>query len=220
MKRILIFTLSFFLLSCSSTRKLEQFNNILGQENSQAYKLIIQDFETNKLKKLYPNLNTDKAYRNLLKDILDRNIEISNLHTEKGKKLYQNKLENELNCSADSVWIDRDIPSIKIRRKCLDGETKKYNYRISEILTYMKNKNEDSLISEFEKFKTFNYDGNYLKALKAVPNKSKFLSGYIEMKDAAGDIAFYIIAEIMLENEVSLSDPINKRILFTEVIYY
>lgn len=217
MIRILIFLFSVLLVSCSSAEKKSKFDEIIGPEHSQAYKDIIEDFEENKLDKIYPDLEADKSYQRLLKDILDRKIEISDLKTEKGERTFYNTLQKELECTTDSVWIGENH-TVFTKRKCWNPKTQTYHYKNVDVASFRQGMNKDSIINSFKNLVVFNNYGNYIDALKAHNPKSEFLSGYIQMKEAAGDIAFYIIAENMIKANVNFNTPIMKRILITEII--
>ena len=218
MNRILIFLLSILFVSCSSAEKKSKFDNIIGPEYSQAYIEIIEDFEENKLDKIYPNLETDKSYQRLLKDILDRKIEISDLKTEKGERTFDYTLQKGLECTTDSVWIGENR-TVFTKRKCWNTTTQTYQYKNVDVAPFRHGMNKDSIINSFKNLVAFNNYGNYIDALKAHNPKSEFLNGYIQLKEAAGDIAFYIIAENMIKANVNFHTPIMKRIFITEIIY-
>ena len=129
MIRILIFLLSILFLSCSSKEKKSKPDEIAFRENREAYNDIIIDFEENKLHKIYPNLETNEAYHHLLKDILDRKIEIVDLKTKHGERIFKNALKKELQCLTDSVWIDENLSEVRLKEKCWNPETNNYKYK-------------------------------------------------------------------------------------------
>lgn len=219
MIRILIFLLSILSLSCSSTEKKSKSDEIAFRENREAYNDIIIDFEENKLHKIYPNLETNEAYHHLLKDILDRKIEIVDLKTKNGERIFKNALKKELQCITDSVWIDENLSEVRLKEKCWNPETNNYKYKTIEVAYFEPGMDKDSIINSFKNRISFNDNSNYVNTLKAVKPKNDFLTGYIQMKEAAGDIAFYIIAENMIRENVNFNKPIIKRIFITEIIY-
>ncbi len=64
-----------------------------------------------------------------------------------------------------------------------------------------------------------NYVGSYTRALNSIENKSRFLIGYLDMRDAAGTIDPRLIAYRMLDNKVDLNDYFIKRLIVTEIVY-
>ena len=219
MIRILIFLLSILFLSCSSTEKKSKSDEIAFRENREAYNDIIIDFEENKLHKIYPNLETNEAYHHLLKDILDRKIEIVDLKTKNGERIFKNALKKELQCLTDSVWIDENLSEVCLKEKCWNPETDNYKYKTIEVASFVPRMDKDSILNSFKNRVSFNDNSNYVNTLKAVKPKNDFLTGYIQMKEAAGDIAFYIITENMIRENVNFNKPIIKRIFITEIIY-
>ncbi|TQI71173.1 hypothetical protein JM79_2100 [Gramella sp. Hel_I_59] len=206
-------------MSCSSLEKKSKTNENTNRKEVHPYKVLINDFEKNKLHKIYPNLETSKAYHRLLKDILDRKIEISDLKTKMGKTLFQNTLKKELQCSTDSVWIDENLSIVHLKEKCWDYSTQNYKYKNSDFGYFKPGMDKDSIVKSFKNKISFNYYSNYINELKSHDPKSDFLNDYIYLKEAAGDIAFYIIAENMIKANVSFNQQIIKRIFITEIVY-
>ena len=207
------------LWSCSSAEKNSKSEKNIGQENIQAYNMLIKDFEKNKLHKIYPNLETNKAYHRLLKDILEREIEISELKTKKGNTIFENSLKKELQCSTDSVWVDEIHNNVSLKEKCWDPKTNSYKFKNREVAYFGPGMDKDSILNSYENLVKFNHYSNYIEELQAHNPKSDFLDSYIYMKEAAGDIAFYVIAENMISANVNFNQQIIKRIFITEIVY-
>ena len=129
----------------------------------------------------------------------------------------------------DSIWIERDpeklklgiseVPMIKIKRKYLmpDGtfgfSTSESSFRYKEPI------DEDSIIDSRKNWVDINYVGSYSRALNSVKSKSRFLTEYLDIREAAGTIDPMIIANRMLESKVDIDDYFIKRLIITEIVY-
>ncbi|RXJ51215.1 hypothetical protein [Gelidibacter gilvus] len=225
---ILISLLTF---SCSNQKEITEFEKVLGKENSEILTYLVNDFESDFLKRQYPNISTKKAYNQFLK-------ELSNGQTEYKPKISENSteyLENsalrlEIYSVPDSIWIERDpekltfsnnnYPTLNIKRKYLmpDG-TFRYGTSVSSF-QYKEPIDDDSVIIESRKnWIDINYDGRYSRALNAISNKSDFLTEYLKIRDASGMIDPRFIAERMLESKVDLNNYFIKRLIITEIVY-
>ena len=70
MRKTYLALILIFIFSCSQQdNRIMKFEKILGKEQSEALNLLVADFDKN-LNKNYPNLSTEKGYRQYLKDIL------------------------------------------------------------------------------------------------------------------------------------------------------
>lgn len=216
--------------SCSNKKEIEQFENILGKANSETLTYLVNDFESDFLKKQYPNLNTQNAYKKFLTELSKGETEYWKKISEKSK-LYLEKsdLRLEIYTVPDSIWIERDstkltlssrnIPMLKIKRKYLQPDGT-FGYSTSESsFRYKEPINEDSIIDSRKNWHDINYVGSYTRALNAISIKSRFLIDYIDMRTVAGTIDPRIIANRMLESNVDLNDYFIKRLIITEIIY-
>jgi hypothetical protein len=224
---IIILLLTF---SCSNEKEIAEFERILGEENSETLTYLVNDFESDFLKRQYPNLDTKIAYKQFL-------TELSKGETEYWKKiskssreyLKESDLRLEIYSVPDSIWIERDpkkltlsfseVPMLKIKRKYLmpDGtlgySTSESSFRYKELI------DEDSIINSRKNWKGINYVGSYTRALNSISNKSRFLTGYLDMREAAGTIDPILIADRMLEYKVDIDDYFIKRLIITEIVY-
>ena len=230
MKFINLIFIIYFILSCSSKKDITEFENILGKENSKTLTYLVNDFESDYLSRQYPNLNTQKAYRKFLTDVLKGKNEYWKQISKSSKKHFEkSNLRLEIYSIPDSIWIEpnpqelnsnyENIPMLKIKRKFLkpDGT---FDYNISEsFFRYKKSMNVDSIIESRKNWVHINYAGSYIKALNSISNKSQFLTEYLDMRDKAGRIDQRQIADKMLKNKVDLSDYFIKRLIITEIIY-
>jgi|SRR5690606_4357170 len=230
MKFIYLTIILLLTFSCSNEKDIAEFEKVLGKENSETLTYLVNDFESDFLKRQYPNLDTKNAYKQFL-------TELSKGETEYWKKiskssreyLKESDLRLEIYSVPDSIWIERDpekltlsfsdVPMLKIKRKYLmpDGtfgfSTSESSFRYKEPI------NEDSIIESRKNWVDINYVGSYTRALNSIKNKSRFLTGYLDMRDAAGTIDPRLIADRMLETKVDLNDYFIKRLIVTEIVY-
>ena len=222
--------ISLLTFSCSNEKDIAEFEKVLGKENSETLTYLVNDFESDFLKRQYPNLDTKRAYKQFL-------TELSKGETEYWKKISKSSREHlkesdlrlEIYSVPDSIWIERDpekltlsysdLPMLKIKRKYLmpDGtlgfSTSESSFRYKEPI------DEDSIIDSRKNWNGINYVGSYTRALNSISNKSRFLTGYLDMRDAAGTIDPRLIAHRMLESKVDLNDYFIKRLIVTEIVY-
>ena len=230
MKFIYLFIILLLSFSCSNEKDIAEFEKVLGKENSETLTYLVKDFESDFLKRQYPNLDTKSAYKQFL-------TELSNGETEYWKEiskssreyLKESNLRLEIYSVPDSIWIERDpekltlsysdIPMLKIKRKYLmpDGT---FGYSTSESsFRYKEPIDEDSIIESRKNWIDINYVGSYTRALNSIPNKSRYMIKYLDLREAAGTIDPFIIAKQMLESKVDLNDYFIKRLIITEIVY-
>ncbi|WP_370390452.1 hypothetical protein [uncultured Winogradskyella sp.] len=230
MKFIVLIIILLLTFSCSNEKEIAEFEKILGKENSETLTYLVNDFESDFLKRQYPNLDTEKAYKQFLTELskgqTDYWKKISNSSRE---YLEKSNLRLEIYSVPDSIWIERNaekltlgnssIPMLKIKRKYLmpDGtlgySTSESSFRYTEPI------DEDSIIESRKNWTDINYVGSYSRALNSISNKSDFLIDYLEMREVAGTIDPRLIAHRMLESKVNLNDYFIKRLIITEIVY-
>ena len=225
---ILILLLTF---GCSNQKEITEFEKVLGKENSGTLTYLVNDFESDFLKREYPNLSTKKAYNQFLEELSYGETEYKQKISKNTKEyLEKSALRLEIYSVPDLIWIERDSvkltfnknnnPTLNIKRKYLmpDG-TFRYETSVSSF-QYKEPIDEDSVIIESRKNWTdINYDGRYSRALNAISNKSDFLTEYLKIRDASGKIDPRFIAERMLESKVDLNNYFIKRLILTEIVY-
>lgn len=219
MKKITLIILT-FIISVSIYSQQIEFEKTLGKENVETLNSLIEDFETKTLKKEYPTLKTENAYKEFLQDILKNN-------SIKGKKIFpESKLKLNIYCVPDSIWIEkRKLSSgkegdmIKTKYKCLnlDGEiiytssTSYCCFEKSETLKLFEKQKEDVQV---------NMVGTYIEALEKVSNESEVIKSYLEnIKMTADPISSYSMSEYLLKNDIDLNDYFIKRLIFINMIY-
>lgn len=230
MKFINLLIILLLTFSCSNEKDIAEFERVLGKQNSETLTYLVNEFESDFLKRQYPNLGTKKAYKQFL-------TELSKGQTDYWKKISKNSREYlnksnlrlEIYSVPDSIWIERDpekltlsssdVPMIKMRHKHLmqDGT---FGYSTSESsFDYREPINEDSIIESRKNWTDINYFGSYTRGLNSISNKSKFLIEYLDIREAAGTLDPILIAEQMLNYKVDLNDYFIKRLIITEIVY-
>jgi hypothetical protein len=231
MKFIKIFIILLLIFGCSNQKKIAEFENILGYEESNTLTYLVEDFENNYLKKTYPKLKLNEAYHSFLTD-LNKTGEIlnpENLSKEKYEKFNNSNLKLQIYCNPDSIWIEKDkIPSLMIKWKCLTQD-EKFEYQLSESspVSYysgsrrisLNNNNSDSII-DFAKNRTkVNPDGSYINAIKSISEESRFIKEYIEHRDTFGDTNPSTFVNRLLNLNPDFKDYFIKRTIVIELVY-
>ncbi|GER61028.1 hypothetical protein ULMA_31360 [Patiriisocius marinus] len=222
--------IGFLLIGCANNKTITEFERILGKENSKTLTYLVQDFENDFLADEYPNLATDESYERFLEELIDGNGRVwQEISNESRERFAKSTLKYEIYSVPDSVWIERDtnklelsysnIPMVKTRLKVLipDG-TFEYNFSESSF-NYKEPIDEDSIIKQYMNYVNVNYVGSYVRALNSIPNKSRFLVNYLNIRDAAGIISPVIIASRMLDSKVDFNDYFIRRLIVTEIAY-
>ncbi|MFT6699473.1 MAG: hypothetical protein ACJAVD_000972 [Porticoccaceae bacterium] len=218
-KKIALITLT-FIISFTLFSQQNEFEKTLGKENVETLNSLIENFETKTLKKEYPSLKTENAYKEFLKDILKTNS------IDRRKTFPESKLKLNIYCVSDSTWIEeRELSSgeksemIKTKYKCLN-QNGKVIYS-SSISYCCKEKSKTlELVEKQKEDVQINMIGYYLKALEGMSNKSKFVEYYLKnIKITADPIHTYRMSEYILNNNVDLNDYFTKRLIFINMIY-
>lgn len=224
---IIILLLTF---SCSNEKEIAEFENILGKENSEILTYLVDDFESDFLKRQYPNLDIQKAYKQFLTELSKGQTEYWKKISDSSREyLEKSNLRLEIYSVPDSIWIERDpekltlsfsdVLMLKIKRKYLmpDGT---FGYSTSESsFRYKEPIDEDSIIESHKNWIDINYVGSYSRALNSISDKSDFLIDYLDIRETAGTIDPRIIADRMLKSKVNLNDYFIKRLIITEIVY-
>jgi hypothetical protein len=227
MKKV-IFIL-FTMISLSIYSQQIEFEKTLGKENVETLNSLIRDFETKTLKNEYPNLNTENAYKEFLKDILKYNYSIL-----ENEIFPESKLKMHIYCVPDSTWIEekellarkkgemiktKHKIEYKTKYKCLNPEEKviysskgySYNSKKWKTLKLVENQKGDVQI---------NVNSIYLKALEEIPNKSKFVEYYLKNIKLIGDpIHPFLMSNYIFKNNVDINDYFTKRLIFINMFY-
>jgi hypothetical protein len=220
MKKIALITFT-FIISFTLFSQQKEFEKILGKENVETLNSLIENFETKTLKNKYPNLKTENAYKEFLKDILKYNYSLL-----ENKIFPESKLKLNIYCISDSTWVEeRELSSgkksemVKTKYKCLNPNGKViYSSSISyccneksKTLKHVENQKEDVQI---------NFNSIYLKALEEIPNKSKFVEYYLEnIKMTADPIHPFWMSQYILKNDIDINDYLTKRLIFINMFY-
>jgi len=227
MKILKIFIFLLLISSCSNNEQIAEFENILGTENSQTLTNLVHVFENDFLKRQYPELKTEKAYRQYLTELENNSTGNWAKPSKKSRDIFnESKLRYEIYRIPDSVWVEKspdsshfkyDKSTIKTKWKYLN-ENGEFEYGVSESsISFNEPKNEDSLIELRKKYIDVNYVGKYRGALYSISKHNKFISEYLDMTDAAGILDPRMVAAKMLSNDVDLNNYFIKRIIVTEI---
>ena len=240
MKILKAFILIALIISCADKKKedkISEFDKVLGEENVATLNFLVSDFENDFLKRQYPNLDTENAYRQFLTDLRDEKSENWKSISHKARDKFKlSDLRLEMYEFPDSVWIlknstfdkiesdslaflESPVPYVKSRFKYTnpDGTTEyTYSRSIGEILPIS---DYDSIIKQVLESPRMNYIGKYLQALESIKNKSEFHKEFYEQKNSAGFLFSDAVARKMLDYKIDLNDRINRKIIVLELAY-
>ncbi|CAM1349082.1 hypothetical protein [Tenacibaculum ascidiaceicola] len=220
MKNI-VFIIWLIITSFNAYSQQLEFEKELGKENVETLNLLLEDFETNTLKKEYPNITIEEAYKEFLKAITKENYSV----LQKNKKVFkENDFKLRIYCVPDSTWIEkREHLSgrkgfvIKERYKHLTLNDK-IDYTTSTIFC-CENKDKTQQLAKKERVQ-INFSGLYIKALKNISNKSGFIKYYLEHIEAFGErVNPYTISDYILNNKIDTKNYLVRRILFINNVY-
>jgi hypothetical protein len=228
------------IISCADKKpdnQTSEFVKVLGIENVATLDFLVSDFENDFLKRQYPNLDTENAYRRFLTELRDEKTENWKSISDKARnKFNASDLRIEMYEFPDSVWIIENSDFDKIESDSLDyirlpapyvksrykftkpDGTTEYSYSRSSAEDISR-VDYDSIINRELNSLSFNYTGKYLSALESVKNRSEFLSELYKVKSSFGILMSYEVAEIMLEFNVNLNDSLIRKIIVTEIVY-
>ncbi|MBU2929756.1 hypothetical protein [Winogradskyella psychrotolerans] len=229
------------IISCSDIKpdnQTSEFEKVLGIENVATLDFLVSDFENDFLKRQYPNLKTENAYRQFLIELRDEKTENWKHISEKARtKFKTSDLRLEMYEYPDSVWIiensDFDkiesdsleyikhpVPYIKSRFKYASPDgTIEYSYIRSHSSELKPNSNFESIINHELNSPHFNYIGKYLQALESIKNKNKFYDKLFDVKKEFGYVSPKLTAFEMLDYGFDLNDELNRQIIVLELAY-
>ncbi|XMO86648.1 hypothetical protein AAFN75_17825 [Algibacter sp. AS12] len=241
MKFIKTFILFILIISCSDKKtenNTSEFDKVLGKENIETLDFLVSDFENDFLKRQYPNLDSENAYRQFLTELRDEKTENWKSISEKARNKFKSSdLRLEMYEFPDSVWIiensDFDkiesdsleyikhpVPYIKSRYKYTNPDgTIEYSYSRGNSSELTPNSNFDSIINREMNTPNFNYIGKYLRALESIKDKGEFHKEFYETKKNAGFLFPESTARVMLNYEIDLNDKLNRKIIVLELAY-
>ncbi|WP_458626482.1 hypothetical protein [Winogradskyella sp. PC D3.3] len=219
MKFIKLTIILLLTFSCSNEKKIAQFEKVLGKENSETLTYLVNDFESDFLKRQYPNLDTKNAYKQFLTDLKNGRTDLlESVSKESRKRFEQSNLKHEIYSYVDSVWIENDF-LIKKRfvNKSLNGIIQ-YSVQ-TQSGNIPSNFNKDSLIIAEMDSRTLNNLGKYWIALDSIKNQNDFIKEYYKFKIPMGFLHPEIVSNMMLNSDLNFSDYYIKRIIITDFIY-
>lgn len=180
------------------------------------------DFETNFLKKNYPDKNIQNSYKKFLKDFFENEIELNSGLLQNGEKILEkNNLKFHIYNVIDSIWVGKSVISesnekvliTKYKHLNTNGE---FNYAISET-----SQNNLSLKrSILEKYKEPNLNGIFFESLKRASLKSELLKPYVENLNISGSfMSPLVLAGNILNNKVDLNNYFVRIIILTNIVH-
>lgn len=229
MKYIKLLLILILIISCSNEKRISEFENVLGEENSRTLTYLVTDFENDFLKRNYPNLNTKQAYHRFLTELENNTAGNWEKTSEQSRKRFDNSnLKLEIYSIPDSIWIEKNPekmtlnyagPMMMIRRKSLKSDGT-FDFRTSETsVNYSNSVNKDSIINSRKRYVDVNYLGKYRSALSSVSKHNKFIEKHLYMTELAGILDPRLVAAEMLDMNVDFSDYFIKRLIITEIVY-
>ena len=227
MKILKIFIILLLFISCSDKKpknKLTEFDEILGIENSETLSYLVADFENDFLKKQYPNLDTDSAYKKFLSEISQGKTKHLIGISEKSLKIFKNsQLRFEIYCVPDSSWVETNSWNdktmlVKARTKCINPDGTFENGSM-EMPFNEKEISKDSIVKRYMTFVKANFNGKYQKALNSISDKSDFLNYFAETRRDFGLLSSEMVAKMMLDFDVDVNDYYINRIIVAELGY-
>ena len=199
-----------------------EFQNSFGKVNTKNLDLLIFDFESNILKKKYPEQNIQNSYKKFLEDFILNEFELNSDLLKSGEKILEkNNLKFHIYNVVDSIWIGKSVIS-ESNKKVLIAKYKhlntkgEFDYSISETsqtnLTLKRN--------IFEKYKEPNLNGIYFESFKKASLKSELLKPYVEnMNLSRSFMSPLVLANNILKNKVDLNNYFVKIIILTNIVY-
>ncbi len=236
-----LFIFLIFIISCTDKKtghKISEFDKVLGNENIATLDFLVSDFENDFLKRQYPNLDKENAYRQYLIELRDEKTDNWGRISQKARdKFKSSDLRLEMYEFPDSVWIIENsafdkiesdsldfirqpVPYVKSRFKYTnpDGKTE-YTFSRGGYTNLTPNSDFDSIINRVLNSPEINFIGKYLRALETIKDKSNFHKEFYQHKYSAGFIFPKSTARVMLEYDVDLNDELNRKIIILELIY-
>jgi hypothetical protein len=238
--KILIYI--FLVFSCKDIQtenNISEFDKLLGKDNVATLNFLVSNFENDFLKRQFPNLSIENAYKQFLIDFRDNKTKKwVCVSKNASNKFILSNLRLEIYNLPDSVWIIKDsthdyktecdsidlnilksYPYIKSRYKYKrQDNTVEYTYSnyFGEKITEL---NQDSILKQHKNRRNFNTTGKYMQALRSIKNKSQFHEKYYKQKESAGFLFPDLIAGAMLYEKIDLNDKINRKIIVLEFMY-
>ncbi|MDC8001156.1 hypothetical protein POV26_08910 [Aequorivita todarodis] len=237
MNFIKVLLLIFLFACCAQNKEEEAFENDLGKENSETLNYLVSAFEKDFLKKQYPKLKINEAYRKFLEDLRDGNTNNWKERPAEAVKIFnESKLRLEIYNFPDSIWvvpnstkdkIEEDslsilyypLPYIKYRRKDYIDSIGKQHYLYSRSYVQLDSLNTDSIINYVKKIREFRYDGEYFKLIDRYKNKNSFWSEMNEYVISLNNENSKVFAQMILKNNFDLNNPTVRKFIVLECVY-
>lgn len=204
------------LVGCGSSKTpINEFERILGEENSKELTELVQTFENRVLSTNYSKGNLTKRY-----------LEFSNRCNKVGadkalpnvsdsfQKFRNTQMWNEVFAQIDSTWTSK-----------FGGLTARVIYNsergIQEIGTTGTTTKDisdlDSLNKAVLKWQVWNHQGKYIKALRSVKEHNLFIEEYYKGKTTYGELSSLLFCDMILRHKPDFEDYLVKRVIAIEL---
>lgn len=212
-----------------SDQNILEFDKTLGEQNVATLDYLVSDFENDFLKRQFPNLKTENAYKEFLTGLRDKKTdEWKKISTKSRLKFEKSALKDEIYRYPDSVWIERDTAKMRIKSpepivisrfkyKNEDGSVEYLESQSS--VPPMKNLDVNWLLEQKKDTPEFNTVGKYIQALYQIKDRDSFFNNFYKIKRDFGFIANDNLARVMLNDSVDFNDCLIKRIIVLETAY-
>lgn len=220
-KILQLFLFLLLIFSCSNTKQIFEFEQILGKENSETLTSFVAEFENGYLKNKYPNLTSEQAYERLLTEMRESKFQSWNKLPKFDKTLFDNsQLRLEVYTSVDSVWFENnEDPRKVIQYKHLDNDGTFYKRTSWSSLRKEDIEHKDSVIKNLYTWTDLNYSGRFWEALKKSCQNDKLIVDYLDIAFSAGPVQPEILTNRILNANPNYDDYFIKRIIVTGLSY-
>ena len=220
MKFFNLFIILLLIFGCSSDKDTAEFEKVLGKENSETLTYLVNDFESDFLKKQYPDLSTKNAYRRFLTELTNGKVnQIKNVSKKSRNRFEQSNLKSEIYSYVDSVWIENDfIIKQRFPHKSHDGVIG-YNTVTSHSEYIPNGFDQDSLFAAKKNSRVLNHLGRYWAAFDSIKERNDFMKEYYKIKTIMGILNPKTVEDMLLNSHIDFSDYYIKRIIIIDYVY-
>ena len=229
LKSLILTVLLLAVWSCSNDKFVAEFESTLGNENSQFLTELVFDFENDFLKRQYPNLEIESAYKKLMLELRDGQIDDwKKISTKSRNKFEKSLLKSEIYQYPDSVWVEKDTAEMTIKSKQPVIKSRFKYVSIDGTIEYLEAESSIPpmeyadiawLLKRQKESPEFNTSGKYFQALYKVKDRDEFFKKFYERKNSMGFIGAETLASVMLYENVDFNDYLIKRIIMLEIVY-
>ena len=214
----------------SENIRVQQFEEILGNEKSKALTKKVEFFEKF-LSENFENLPVEESYEKFLLEIKSKGWDFDNwkfdsLLLDSMDNICENSgLREEIWLRRDSVWFEGDHLCYFYQYMNEEDTFEIANFERTDSgislfgmkPRFERNLNRDSILEAERNVITFNINGKFVKALEKVMDSDSTIIYYLDAKNASRDISPSLIAHGILYGKPDFSDYFVKRIIVAEL---